>query len=194
MKKKAVVLTSGGIDSTTSLAIAASEGYEIYALTFRYGQRHALEIDAARRISAVLGATKHLVIDIDLGKIGGSALTDDIAVPKRRGKEAIPAGIPVTYVPARNTVFLSYALAWAEVLGAEDIFIGVNAIDYSGISGLPPGIHRGLRKNGQPRYPESGRRKDADQDPGPPYPHDQGRNHPQGDRTRRGLFFHAQLL
>ncbi len=138
MKKKAVVLTSGGIDSTTSLAIAASEGYEIYALTFRYGQRHALEIDAARRISAVLGATKHLVIDIDLGKIGGSALTDDIAVPKRRGKEAIPAGIPVTYVPARNTVFLSYALAWAEVLGAEDIFIGVNAIDYSGYPDCRP--------------------------------------------------------
>ena len=138
MKKKAVVLTSGGIDSTTTMAIAKAEGYELYALSFRYGQRHDIEIEAARRISRVLGAKEHFVIDIDLGKIGGSALTADIAVPKARSAEEIQSGIPVTYVPARNTIFLSYALAWAEVLGAEDIFIGVNAVDYSGYPDCRP--------------------------------------------------------
>jgi 7-cyano-7-deazaguanine synthase len=136
--KKAVVLVSGGIDSTTTLAIAGSEAYELYALTFRYGQRHDVEIAAAERIAALLGVTEHLVIDIDLGRIGGSALTAAIDVPKSRSAEDIAAGIPVTYVPARNTIFLSYALAWAEVLRAEDIFIGVNAVDYSGYPDCRP--------------------------------------------------------
>lgn len=136
--KKAVVLTSGGIDSTTTLAIARAEAYEIYALSFRYGQRHDLEIEAAKRIAEVLAVREHLIVDIDLGKIGGSALTTAMDVPKSRSVEDIKAGIPVTYVPARNTIFLSYALAWAEVLGAEDIFIGVNAVDYSGYPDCRP--------------------------------------------------------
>jgi 7-cyano-7-deazaguanine synthase len=131
-KKKAVVLSSGGIDSTTVMAIAAQEGYDIYSLSFRYGQRHALELEAAQIVAKSLGAKQHLVIDIDLAKIGGSALTDNIDVPKSRTEQDMQKQIPVTYVPARNTIFLSYALAWAEVLGASDIFIGVNAIDYSG--------------------------------------------------------------
>lgn len=130
--KKAVVLSSGGIDSTTIMAIARAEGYQIYSLSFRYGQRHIVEIEAAQRVAAALGAKEHLIIEINLSSIGGSALTDDVPVPKARNEEEIQAGIPITYVPARNTIFLSYALAWAEVLGASDIFIGVNAVDYSG--------------------------------------------------------------
>ncbi|MDD5232846.1 MAG: 7-cyano-7-deazaguanine synthase QueC [Syntrophales bacterium] len=138
MKPKAVVLTSGGIDSTTTLAIAREQGFETYCLTFRYGQRHSREIEAARRIAVAMGAKDHLIIDIDLGRIGGSALTTPLEVPKSRGEEEIRKGIPVTYVPARNTVFLSYALAWAEVLGAEDIFIGANSVDYSGYPDCRP--------------------------------------------------------
>ena len=138
MATKAVVLTSGGIDSTTTMAIAASEGYEIHALSFRYGQRHDLEIESAKRIAKALGAREHLVLEIELGRIGGSALTADIEVPKSRSAGEIQTGIPVTYVPARNTIFLSYALAWAEVIGAEDIFIGVNAVDYSGYPDCRP--------------------------------------------------------
>lgn len=130
--KKAVVLSSGGLDSTTVMAIARSEGYELFSLTFRYGQRHALEVEAAYRVARAFGAKKHLVIDIDLTPIGGSALTDNIDVPKGRSEAEMHREIPVTYVPARNTIFLSYALAWAEVLGASDIFIGVTAVDYSG--------------------------------------------------------------
>lgn len=138
LKKKAVVLSSGGVDSTTAMAIAHSEGYEIYSLSFRYGQRHVLELEAAKRVAKAFGAKEHLVIDIDLGKIGGSALTDDIEVPKGRNAAEIQQEIPVTYVPARNTIFLSYALAWAEVLGTSDIFIGVNTIDYSGYPDCRP--------------------------------------------------------
>jgi 7-cyano-7-deazaguanine synthase len=137
-KKKAVVLSSGGVDSTTAMAIAKSEGYEVYSLSFRYGQRHAAELKAAERVADALGARDHLVIDTDLKKIGGSALTDDIEVPKGRDEGEMQKEIPVTYVPARNTIFLSYALAWAEVLGASDIFIGVNAIDYSGYPDCRP--------------------------------------------------------
>jgi 7-cyano-7-deazaguanine synthase len=129
---KAVVLLSGGLDSTTTLAIAKDLGYEPYALTFRYGQRHENEVEAARRVARALGVADHRVAEIDLRAFGGSALTDDIAVPKGRAAEEIGAGVPVTYVPARNTIFLSFALAWAEVLGTGDIFIGVNALDYSG--------------------------------------------------------------
>ena len=136
--KKAVVLLSGGLDSTTTLAIAQAEGFTTHAMTFRYGQRHSAEIDAARRVARHYGVTDHVVVDIDLRTFGGSALTADIAVPKDRTDDAIAHGIPVTYVPARNTIFLSFCLAWAEVLDASDIFIGVNALDYSGYPDCRP--------------------------------------------------------
>jgi 7-cyano-7-deazaguanine synthase len=138
MERRAVVLLSGGLDSTTVLAIARRLGYEVYALTFRYGQRHSAEIEAALRISQLFGVAHHVVAEIDLRVFGGSALTDDIAVPKGRAPEEMSEGIPVTYVPARNTIFLSFALAWAEVIGACDIFIGVNALDYSGYPDCRP--------------------------------------------------------
>ncbi|HEV3100072.1 MAG TPA: 7-cyano-7-deazaguanine synthase QueC [Candidatus Udaeobacter sp.] len=130
--KRAVVLLSGGIDSTITLAIALAEGYDAYALSFDYGQRHKMETQAARRVADSLGAKEHRVATIDLRVFGGSALTDHIDVPKKRSETEIAHGIPVTYVPARNTIFLAYALAWAEVIHASDIFLGVNAIDYSG--------------------------------------------------------------
>lgn len=138
MTKKAVLLLSGGLDSATALAIAKAQGFEVYALSFRYGQRHAVELKAAARMAEVMGAVEHKIADIDLRLFGGSALTDDIAVPKDRSAEDISHGIPITYVPARNTIFLSFALAWAEVLGAYDIFIGVNALDYSGYPDCRP--------------------------------------------------------
>jgi 7-cyano-7-deazaguanine synthase len=134
----AVVLLSGGLDSTTLLALVKREGYLAHALTFRYGQRHAWEVDAARRIAADAGVARHVVLDIDLRQFGGSALTADLDVPKDRPLDAIGGGIPVTYVPARNTIFLSFAIAWAEVLGAGDVFIGVNALDYSGYPDCRP--------------------------------------------------------
>jgi 7-cyano-7-deazaguanine synthase len=136
--KKAVVLLSGGLDSTTTLAIARDEGYTPYALTFRYGQRHAAEIAAARRVAERFSVAAHVVAEIDLRLFGGSALTSDLAVPKGRDLDEIGHGIPITYVPARNTIFLSFALAWAEVLGASDVFIGVNALDYSGYPDCRP--------------------------------------------------------
>jgi len=136
--KKAVVLSSGGLDSTTAMAIAKFEGFEIYSLSFSYGQRHAVELEAAQKVADALGVTEHLVINMDLNKIGGSSLTDDIDVPKKRDEQATTQEIPVTYVPARNTIFLSFALAWAEVLESSDIFIGVNAVDYSGYPDCRP--------------------------------------------------------
>ena len=136
--RKAVVLLSGGLDSTTTLAIAQSQGFALYALTFAYGQRHELEVAAARQIAARFQAVRHIVVPIDLRVFGGSALTANLAVPKGRSQEEMAEGIPITYVPARNTIFLSYALAWAEVLGSSDIFIGVNAIDYSGYPDCRP--------------------------------------------------------
>src|SRR5215510_7956808 len=136
--KRAVVLLSGGIDSTTTLAIAIADGYEAYALSFDYDQRHQIEIEAARRVANSLSAKEHRIAKIDLRVFGGSALTDDLAVPKHRSETAIAHGIPVTYVPARNTIFLAYALAWAEVIPASDIFLGVNAIDYSGYPDCRP--------------------------------------------------------
>lgn len=136
--KHAVVLLSGGIDSTTTLAIARAEGYEVYALSFEYGQRHQIETKAAHRVADSLGANEHRVAKIDLRIFGGSALTDDIDMPKQRSEKEITHGIPVTYVPARNTIFLAYALAWAEVIPAADIFLGVNAIDYSGYPDCRP--------------------------------------------------------
>ena len=132
LSEKAVVLLSGGVDSATTLAIAKDSGYEVYAISFCYGQRHHFEIEAAKKIAEEMDVKKHLIMDIDLSSIGGSALTDDIPVPKREKLEVIIREIPVTYVPARNIIFLSLALGWAEVLGATDIFIGVNAVDYSG--------------------------------------------------------------
>jgi 7-cyano-7-deazaguanine synthase len=135
---KAVCLLSGGLDSSTCLALARREGFECYALSFDYGQRHRAELDAARRVAAHLGAARHLVARIDTEVFAGSALTGGADVPKSRSAEQMSVGIPVTYVPARNTVFLSYALAWAEVLEAADIFIGVNAIDYSGYPDCRP--------------------------------------------------------
>ena len=134
----AVVLLSGGLDSTTVLAVAREAGFALHALTFNYGQRHQPEIDAARRIASLFNVEQHAVMAIDLRAFGGSALTADIAVPKDRAPAEIGAGIPNTYVPARNTIVLSFALAWAEVLGAQDIFIGVNALDYSGYPDCRP--------------------------------------------------------
>ena len=136
--KSAVGLLSGGIDSTITLAIAIAEGYQTYALSFDYGQRHQIETEAARRVANSLGAKEHRIAKIDLRVFGGSALTDDVAVPKQRLETEIAHGIPVTYVPARNTIFLAYALAWAEVIPANDIFLGVNAIDYSGYPDCRP--------------------------------------------------------
>jgi 7-cyano-7-deazaguanine synthase len=137
-EKRAVVLLSGGLDSATVLAIARSEGYACYALSFSYGQRHAWELEAAKRVAAAQGVVEHRIAQIDLRAFGGSALTDEIAVPKGRAAAEMAHGIPITYVPARNTIFLSFALAWAEVLGASDIFLGVNALDYSGYPDCRP--------------------------------------------------------
>ncbi len=137
-ERRAVILLSGGLDSTTTMAMARAEGYELYCLTFRYGQRHEREVDAARRIADACGVTEHAIVTIDLARFGGSALTAAITVPKGRSPEDMEKEIPITYVPARNTIFLSYALAWAEVLEAPDIFIGVNALDYSGYPDCRP--------------------------------------------------------
>jgi len=136
--KPAVVLLSGGLDSATTLAIASSQGFEPFALSFRYGQRHQVEIECARRVAAAQGVAKHVMLDIDLRQFGGSALTSDLPVPKGRDLAAMSEGIPTTYVPARNTVFLSFALAWAETLDSADIFVGVNAVDYSGYPDCRP--------------------------------------------------------
>ena len=138
MGARAVVLLSGGLDSATTLAIARAEGYTCHALSFDYGQRHARELESARRVAQALEAVDHRVLRLDLRAIGGSALTDDIEVPKGRSAAAMAEGIPTTYVPARNTIFLGYALGWAEVLGAQDLFIGVNALDYSGYPDCRP--------------------------------------------------------
>ena len=138
MRKKAIVLLSGGLDSTTVLAIAHDEGYDTYAMSFRYGQRHTVELQCAKNVAKALGTKKHIVVDIDLRTFGSSALTADIEVPKDRPDTEMGNSIPITYVPARNTIFLSYALAWAEVLVADTIFIGANAIDYSGYPDCRP--------------------------------------------------------
>jgi len=138
MGPRAVVLLSGGLDSTTTLAIARAEGYACHALSFDYGQTHARELESARRVAQALEAVDHRVLRLDLRAIGGSALTGEIAVPKGRSEAAIADGIPVTYVPARNTIFLAHALGFAEVIGAQDIFIGVNALDYSGYPDCRP--------------------------------------------------------
>jgi 7-cyano-7-deazaguanine synthase len=137
-RAKAVVLLSGGLDSATVLAIAKAEGYDVYALSFAYGQRHAWELECAHAVTSSMGAKEHRIASIDLRAFGGSALTAEIDVPKGRSTEEMSGEIPITYVPARNTIFLSFALAWAEVLGCSDIFIGVNALDYSGYPDCRP--------------------------------------------------------
>lgn len=136
--KKAIILLSGGLDSATLVAIAKSEGYAPYCLSFSYGQRHSIELEAAERVATSMGVAEHKVANLDLRIFGGSALTDDIDVPKDRSEDEMDADIPITYVPARNTIFLSFALAYAEVIGAKDIFIGVNALDYSGYPDCRP--------------------------------------------------------
>lgn len=136
--RKAIILLSGGLDSATALALARQQGFTCYALSFRYGQRHAGELAAAQRVGKAFGVVEHKVAIIDLRTFGGSALTADIAVPKGRSAKQMGHGVPITYVPARNTIFLSFALAWAEVLEAQDIFIGVNALDYSGYPDCRP--------------------------------------------------------
>lgn len=137
-KPLAIVLVSGGRDSATTIAIARLQGFDLHAITFRYGQRHGVEVEAARRVAKSFGVTRHVIVEIDLRSIGKSALTDDIDVPKGRSFEEMGSGIPATYVPARNTVFFSFALAWAESLGAFDIFAGVNALDYGGYPDCRP--------------------------------------------------------
>ena len=136
--KKAVVLLSGGLDSATTLAIAKSEGYACHALSFAYGQRHSRELESAKKVAAALGVVEHLILSLDLRLIGGSALTADIPVPKGRSAAEIGHGIPITYVPARNTIFLAHALGWAEVLGVEDLFFGANVLDASGYPDCRP--------------------------------------------------------
>ena len=138
MGPPAVVLLSGGLDSSTVLAMARDQGYSCHALSFRYGQRHVIELEAARRVAAAAGVAEHVVAEIDLRVFGGSALTSDTAVPKHASADELGDDIPITYVPARNTIFLSFALAWAEVLGASDVFLGVNALDYSGYPDCRP--------------------------------------------------------
>lgn len=144
--KKAVVLLSGGLDSTTVLAMAKAQDYELYGLSFQYGQRHCAELDAAKRVAQQAGLAGYKIAQIDLRLFGGSALTDDIEVPKSRSPEEMTAEIPITYVPARNTIFLSFALAWAEVLRAYDIFIGVNILDYSGYPDCRPEFVRAFEE------------------------------------------------
>lgn len=137
-KTKAVVLLSGGLDSTTVLAIAKNQGYQCYCLSFSYGQRQTVELERARENAGKMGAVEHLVLNLDLAKIGGSALTTEIEVPKNRSEKEMEQSIPVTYVPGRNTIFLSHAMAWAEVVGAFDVFIGINVLDYSGYPDCRP--------------------------------------------------------
>jgi queuosine biosynthesis protein QueC len=145
-KPKAVVLLSGGLDSATVLAMAIDQGFDAYAMSFRYGQRHVIELEKAKEVAQHLGATRHIVVEIDLRAFGGSALTSDIAVPKGRSAADMSHGIPSTYVPARNTIFLSFALAWAEVVGSGDIFVGVNALDYSGYPDRRPEYIRAFER------------------------------------------------
>lgn len=145
-REKAVVLLSGGLDSSTVLAIASESGYECYCFSFQYGQRQQVELEKAKAIALQLGAVEHLILSIDLDKIGGSALTEKIAVPKNRSVEEMQSSIPQTYVPGRNTIFLAYAMAWAEVIGACHVFIGVNALDYSGYPDCRPEYLKAFEK------------------------------------------------
>ncbi len=184
MKKKAVILYSGGLDSTTCMAIARDQGFAPYAISFAYGQRHAVELQKAREYAPRIGAVEHLVVDFDLRRMGGSALTADLAVPKDGVKEG---EIPVTYVPARNTIFLSFALGWAEVLGAFDLFIGVNALDYSGYPDCRPEYIAAYQAmaNLATRAGVEGAGRYTD--PHPAHRPDQSTDHPPRPGTRRRL-------
>ena len=185
---------SGGLDSATVLAIARAQGYELYALSFSYGQRHIWELEAAARVAAFIGVASHRTAKIDLRIFGGSALTDDIAVPKGRAVDEMSHGIPVTYVPARNTIFLSFALAWAEVLGSSDIFIGVNALDYSGYPTAVQNLSKPMRQWRIPRHQGRRRRPPVAQDSHATHCDVEGRNHRQRNRVGRRLQPHQQLL
>ena len=192
--KKAVCLLSGGLDSSTCLALARREGYACYALSFDYGQRHKVELEAAARVAAAFGAERHLVAKIGLDAFGGSALTADIAVPKARSAAEMSHGIPITYVPARNTIFLSFALAWAEVLESADIFIGVNALDYSGYPDCRPEYIEAYRANGQPGNESRRGRAHAAQNPHAAAPLQQGADRHPGARAWRAFRADSQLL
>ena len=195
MAKKAVVLLSGGLDSTTVLAFAKSEGYGTYALSFRYGQRHETELTAATRVAEAMGVEEHLTASVDLTLFGGSSLTADIDVPKRRSDDEMATGIPSTYVPARNTVFLSLALAWAEVLKSKtDIFIGVNALDYSGYPDCRPEFVQAYEQMANCRHQRSGRRTPTHKDSRATDGVDQGRHHPPRNQPRGRLQPYPQLL
>ena len=191
--RRAVLLLSGGMDSATTGAIAREEGFELFALSFRYGQRHAIELEAARRVAAALGVARHAILDIDLGAFGGSALTAAIEVPKDRPLADMDAAIPVTYVPARNTIFLSLALGWAETLDASDLFIGANAIDYSGYPDCRPEFLRAFEAMAR-LGTKMGTEGRADHDPCAPHRADQGPDRREGSCARRGFLADPHLL
>ena len=192
--KRAVVLVSGGLDSATALAIARRDGFETFALSFDYGQRHSYELEAARRVARAAHVRRHLVFKLDLRAIGGSSLTSDLPVPKDRPESEMTAGIPITYVPARNTIFLSVALGWGETLGAFDIYLGVNAIDYSGYPDCRPEYIAAFERLANLGDESRSGRDRVVEDPHALDPHDKGRDHQNGDRARRRLFPDAQLL
>ena len=193
-RAKAVVLLSGGVDSATAAALTARDGFDLHALTFAYGQRHQAEIEAARRVAGALGITRHEVLTFDLRAFGGSALTADLAVPKDRAPEAMGRDIPITYVPARNTIFLSFALAWAEVLEASDIVIGVNALDYSGYPDCRPEYIEAFERMAAlaTRAGVEGRQRVRIRTP--LIRPDQGRDHSRGGGAGRGLLVDPVLL
>ncbi len=194
MSEKAVILLSGGLDSATAAAIARADGFELYALSIDYGQRHRFELEAAAKVAAALGVKRHVTLRIDLTQFGGSALTAAIDVPKARSREEMEAGIPITYVPARNTVFLSLALGYAEVLGAADIFMGVNAIDYSGYPDCRPEFIAAFERLANLATKAGVEGLAAIQDPYSTHSHDQGPNHSPRHRTWRRLRPDPQLL
>ena len=182
--KTAVILVSGGLDSATVLAIARQQGFAIRALSFDYGQRHRFELQAAARVCQSIGVVDHVVCKVDTNIFRGSALTNEIPVPHNRNEEEMSNGIPVTYVPARNTIFLSIALGLAESVGVNDLFIGVNAVELQRLPGLSPGIHRGLRVDGKLRNKSWRGRKPSHRPYPPDRPH-KGRNHSAGIESRR---------
>ena len=191
---KAVVLLSGGLDSATALAEAKAAGFAVHALTIGYGQRHAVELAAARRVARALGVVRHVEQTIDLRAFGGSALTGDLEVPKDRPADVMAAEIPITYVPARNTVFLALALAWAESLGAFDIFLGVNCVDYSGYPDCRPEYLRAFEVTGQPGDTRGRRGRGPFPHSCPPARAEQGADHHPGARARGRFRVDAQLL
>lgn len=190
---KAVVLLSDRLDSATVLAMAMNQGFDAYAMSFRYGQRHIVELDKAREVAQQLGATQHIIVDIDLRAFGGSALTSDIAVPKGRSAADMSHGIPSTYVPARNTIFLSFALAWAEVVGSGDIFVGVNALDYSGYPDCRPEYLEAFERMAN-LATKAGVEHTQAQNPHSAHQVEQSRHRQNGRSARRRLLDHQQLL